>query len=370
MLYIGLMSGTSADGIDGVLVDFQNEHPEVLAACSVGFSAGVKESIESAVARYPDIEDSHMRALDEALAGDFARAVQELAAKAPRGARIGAVGSHGQTIYHGPGDSPPITVQLGDPGRIAALCGITTIGDFRANDLRAGGQGAPLAPGFHNALFRLPGTTRIIINVGGIANLTHLPADPGAPVLGFDSGPGNTLMDQWCRLHIEGTYDDGGRWAASGRADEAFVEALLADPYFELTPPKSTGREYFNLNWMKRRFPGWGDLAPVDLQAGLLSVTARSIASAVSRLNAAGERCELYVCGGGAKNATLMDQIASMAAIEVDTTDALGVPPDQVEACAFAWLAHRRIQGLPGNIPSVTGARSEALLGDIHPPPN
>lgn len=370
MLYIGLMSGTSADGIDGVLVDFHNDHPEILAACTVDFGAGVKESIESVVAQYPDVDNSRIGALDEALARDFARAVQELASKAPRGNRIVAVGSHGQTIYHGPGDSPPVTVQLGSPSRVAALSGITTVGDFRANDLRAGGQGAPLAPGFHNALFRRPGTTRIIINIGGIANLTHLPADPDAPVLGFDSGPGNTLMDQWCRLHRRGAYDDGGHWAASGRADAEFVEALLTDPYFTLTPPKSTGREYFNLDWMKRRFPAWRDLAPEDIQASLLSVTASSIASAVARLTAGDGGGELYVCGGGAKNVTLMDRIALMSEARVETTAALGVPPGRVEACAFAWLAHRRMQDLPGNIPSVTGARSEVLLGEIHRPPS
>jgi len=362
------MSGTSADGIDGVLVDFTGDRPVILEECARDYAAGVKEEIESVIARYPDIEHDCLRQLDEALAADFAAAAGALMAAAPRGIAIQAIGSHGQTIYHGPGDTPPVSIQLGHPRRIAALCGLTTVGNFRANDLRAGGQGAPLAPGFHNAVFRSPETGRVIVNIGGIANLTHLPADTARPVTGWDTGPGNTLMDQWCRLHTGRPYDDGGRWAAGGRAHDALLDALLADDYFDQPEPKSTGREHFNLDWMKRRYPPWQSLAPEDVQASLLEVTVRSIAAGAAQ---AGEqrRCEMYICGGGAANTMLMERLAATVPGSVHTTAALGVAPGQVEPCAFAWLARRRLQGLPGNIPSVTGARRETLLGEVFTPP-
>ena len=367
MPYIGLMSGTSADGIDGALVDVTDDGFRLLATRSRRHSPAVKASIESVIRSYPDVEDTEIERLDEQLGTDFARLAAELIEDAGPGAGITAIGSHGQTIYHGPEDDPPVTVQVGDPQRIADLTGVTTVGNFRANDLRAGGQGAPLAPAFHNAMFRGGGAGRMVVNIGGIANVTRLPADTNASVTGFDTGPGNTLMDQWCCAHTGNAYDAGGEWAARGRAAEAFVQALLADPYFAAPPPKSTGREYFHLEWMKARYPGWRDENPADIQAGLLEVTARSISEAINRVS--GDAVyDTYVCGGGAHNAALMARLGAMMTGKVSTTEALGLSPDWVEACAFAWLAHRRMQGRPGNLPSVTGASREVLLGEIHTP--
>lgn len=367
MLYIGLMSGTSADGIDAALVDLTDSGFRILATRSIHYSSGIRETIESVIRLYPDVDRERIRELDEALGGDFARAGAELARETEPDESITAIGSHGQTVYHGPGDVPPVTVQLANPQIIADRTGLATVADFRRNDLAAGGQGAPLAPAFHKAMFRDAGVDRLIVNIGGIANLTSLPARRDRPVLGFDTGPGNTLMDQWCRLHTGQEYDDGGRWAARGQADERFVQALLDDPYFGLAPPKSTGREYFHLAWIKERFPGWRDADPADIQAGLLEVTARSIARAAAEVGDRGAT-ELYVCGGGARNEILMSRLKDLVAGSVATTDVLGLPPEWVEACAFAWLAHRRIHERPGNLPSVTGADREVLLGEIYTP--
>lgn len=367
MRYIGLMSGTSANGIDGALVELDDDGARILATHSRDYSPGIKDAIESVIANYPHVDDGELRRLDQALGLDFAGAATALLHEAGPDAGIMAIGSHGQTVYHGPYDNPPLTLQLGNAQLIANRTGLTTIGDFRSNDMRQGGQGAPLAPAFHNAAFRCDSTDRMILNVGGIANLTWLPADRSRPVIGFDTGPASTLMDQWCRIHRGDTYDAGGRWALQGTAGEPFVKGLLSDPYFEAPAPKSTGREYFNLDWMKRRYPGWEQESPVDVQAGLLEVTARSIATAAAGIGT-GDRYEMYVCGGGAHNTALIERLGALTGTKVATTESLGLPPDWVEACAFAWLAHRRLQGLPGNLPSVTGAAREVLLGEVYAP--
>lgn len=367
MLYIGLMSGTSADGIDAALVELSGDGFRILATHFRGYSPGIKASIDSVIGRYPDVGDDEVRRLDRALGVEFARAAEALLEGAGPDPGVTAIGSHGQTVYHGPGDAPPVTIQLGNPQLIADRTGLTTIGNFRRNDMREGGQGAPLAPAFHNAMFRDESTDRLIVNIGGIANLTCLPADPARPVVGFDTGPANTLMDQWCHKHKGGAYDADGQWAMQGQVGQPFVQALLDDPYFNAPPPKSTGREYFNLEWMKRRYPRWCDDPPADIQAGLLEVTVRSIAEASEGTCGKG-RYEMYVCGGGAHNTALMRRLGALVGGRVMTTEALGVPPDWVEACAFAWLAHRRLLSLPGNLPSVTGARREVLLGEIYTP--
>lgn len=366
MLYIGLMSGTSADGIDGALVDLADNGFQILATHSQDYSPGIQDAIEDAIRRYRDIDAEKIRHLHEALGADFARAGAALAERAAPGETIAAIGSHGQTVYHGPDDSPPRSVQLGDAQIIADRSGIPTVADFRHADLAAGGQGAPLAPAFHNAMFRATGVDRVIVNIGGIANITRLPGRRDAPVLGFDTGPGNTVMDQWCRLQTGQAYDRDGAWARSGRVPEALVEALLADPWFDLAPPKSTGREYFHLDWMKRRYPDWQTLPAADVQAALLETTARSICRAAwPHGSGAGE---LYVCGGGARNPALMARLTALAPGVVSSTETLGVAPEWVEACAFAWLAYRRLHERPGNLPSVTGARRAVLLGRIHQP--
>jgi anhydro-N-acetylmuramic acid kinase len=361
------MSGTSADGIDAALVDLTDKGFRIIATHSAEFSPGVRETIESVTRLYPRVSEEEMEQLDHALGVDFARAATELVRRAGQEGSIAAIGSHGQTVYHGPGDTPPRSVQVGNPRVIADRTGIITVADFRSNDLRAGGQGAPLAPAFHSAMFRDAEVDRIIVNIGGIANLTSLPARRDRPVLGFDTGPGNTLMDQWCRLHTDQAYDAGGQWAARGRADERFIQALLDDPYFAAPAPKSTGREYFHLDWMKARFPGWRDAEPVNIQAGLLEVTARSIARAVGDTRAK-NKCEIYVCGGGARNEVLLSRLETLCGGRVGTTEELGLPPEWVEACAFAWLAYRRLHDRPGNLPSVTGAAGEVLLGEIFRP--
>ncbi len=366
MLYIGLMSGTSADGIDGVLVDLSDHGFQILATRSVDYSPGIKEAIESVIRLYPEVSEQEIHQLDKALGEDFARVAVELAREAGTDQAIAAVGSHGQTVYHGPGEDPPRSLQLADPGLIASRTGLTVVADFRSNDIRAGGQGAPLAPAFHNAMFRNADANRLVVNIGGIANLTSLPAHRDKPVLGFDTGPGNTLMDQWCRLHTGRAFDAGGRWAARGRMDEDLVAALLSDPYFAAAAPKSTGREYFHLDWMKERYPGWREVPAVDLQASLLEVTVRSIARAA--MDTGGGDAEVYICGGGARNDALMARLDALVRGGVATTDALGLPAEWVEACAFAWLAHRRIHERPGNLPSVTGASREVLLGSLHVP--
>lgn len=367
MLYIGLMSGTSADGIDGALLEITDSDFRILATHSGAFSPGIQAAIESVVRDYPDVDRNELNRLDAALGADFARVAEALRRQAGPGAVIQAIGSHGQTVYHGPGDEPPVSIQIADPQTIADRTGLTTVGQFRLNDMRAGGQGAPLAPAFHDAMFRDAGAERLVANIGGIANITVLPAEPGAPVLGFDTGPGNTLMDGWCRASTGRAFDDAGEWAATGQADEAFVEALLADPYFALPAPKSTGREYFHLDWMKARWPAWREADPADIQAGLLEVSVRSICEAAARASAGGP-CEMFVCGGGAYNAALMQRLVGRAPGRVATTAALGLPPEWVEACAFAWLAHRRLRELPGNLPSVTGAAREVMLGDVFTP--
>jgi anhydro-N-acetylmuramic acid kinase len=282
--------------------------------------------------------------------------------------RIRAIGSHGQTILHLPDAALPVSLQIGDPNVIARETGITTVADFRRMDIAAGGQGAPLAPAFHAAQFRISSRDRCVLNIGGIANLTILPGARSRTVRGHDTGPGNGLMDDWSRRHIGTEFDRDGRWAGRGQTATVLLRALLADPYFRRNPPKSSGREHFNLEWLdrilrrlQRRLPA------VDVQATLLELTATSIADAFRRH---APRCrELLVCGGGVHNKLLMRRLHEhLAGVLVRSTDAYGLDPDCIEAVTFAWLAKRRLERRPGNLPSVTGARRPVLLGAIHAP--
>jgi anhydro-N-acetylmuramic acid kinase len=278
---------------------------------------------------------------------------------------IQAIGSHGQTVRHRPDATHPFTLQLGDPSVISELTGITTVADFRRRDMAAGGQGAPLAPAFHAAQFRSTQRNRLILNIGGIANVTYLPADQSAQVIGFDTGPGNTLLDQWTHHHLREPFDRDGKWAESGVVSNTLLDSMLADPYFELTPPKSSGREYFHLAWLTHHLSRAGGTESAEnVQATLLALTAQSIAMNVRRFLPPVN--EIYVCGGGAHNRGLMTQLATQfTPASLQTTEALGIHPDWVEAVAFAWLAHRTIAGAPGNLPSVTGARHARVLGGI-----
>ena len=364
MHYIGLMSGTSVDGIDAALVSIPaNGQLALLATHQHPFPTAVRDAIQALMQPGPN-EVEREGELDVQLGQLLAEAAQALLAKSGVSkTSIRAIGSHGQTIRHRPHASYPFTRQIGNPSVIAESTGITTVADFRARDLAAGGEGAPLVPAFHRWHFRKPGVSRVILNIGGIANVTWLPASESSAVLGFDTGPGNTLLDQWITRHRREPYDRDGAWAASGRVQNDLLAQLMADEYFIKAPPKSTGREHFNLAWLAQRLAG--KVAPEDVQATLAEFTAASIAQGLKFLPEKIE--EVFLCGGGSHNRDLLDRLrALLPGIPVSTTEALGMDPDWVEAAAFAWLAHQTLAGHAGNLPSVTGARHPVLLGGIY----
>jgi len=363
-LFIGLMSGTSMDAVDAVLVDLGGAQPQLLATHHQPLPPTLREELIDIASPGDDGIDRVGR-LDAQLGELFAAsalAVTEAGRRTPE--RIAAIGSHGQTVRHRPGTTPPFTVQIGDPNIIAERTGITTVADFRRRDVAAGGQGAPLVPAFHAAIFHTPDRDRAILNIGGMANLSVVPAAVEAEVFGFDTGPGNTLMDAWCQRHLGMPFDEGGRWGASGEVDTALLARLLEAPYLRGVPPKSTGREEFNLPWLEERLVG--NEAPQDVQATLCAFTAASAADALERFAPATE--EVLVCGGGAYNPTLMEALEGRLGNRyLASTSAYGVDPRWVEAIAFAWLAQRTLAGLPGNLPAVTGARHRVILGGIYP---
>ena len=360
-LFIGALSGTSVDGIDVALVRFAPQ-PRVLAARTLPLPADLQASLRTISDQTPL---GRVAELDVRVARCFADAILALLADSgTQASQIRAIGSHGQTAWHAPWGSTPYTIQIGDPNIIAQATGITTVADFRRRDIAAGGQGAPLVPAFHHDVFRSDAETRCILNLGGIANVTVLPRDASAPVSGFDTGPANTLLDGWARRHLGKSYDDGGRWAASGTVSPALLERLLADPYFQRPAPKSTGPEHFNLHWLQSHLEQLPAIAPADVQATLLELTANSVAAAIEA--SAGEAAAVYVCGGGAHNLQLLRRLQQLlASRRVVTTDELGLDPDYVEAAAFAWLARRTLRGETGNLPAVTGACEAVILGGI-----
>ncbi|TAN04038.1 MAG: anhydro-N-acetylmuramic acid kinase [Rhodanobacteraceae bacterium] len=362
-LYLGLISGTSADGIDVALARFA-PRLKVLAAHTFAYPDGLRQRVVDLARSTASITLDDLGHLDVEIGECFAEAALALLGEAGVAAReVTALGSHGQTVCHRPTGPHPFTLQLGDANVIAERSGIVTIADFRRADMAAGGQGAPLLPALHAAALADPMTPRAVLNLGGIANLTLLA--PGKPVLGFDTGPANCLLDAWA-LRKRGTpRDEGGAWAQSGRTDDALLARLLDDPYFAAPAPKSTGREVFNLDWLDARLPG--GLEPANVQATLLQLTARSIADALR--TSAPEIRELYACGGGVHNAALMDALRrELPGVKLATTAALGLDPDFVEAVGFAWLARARMENLPGNLPSVTGARGPRVLGGVYAP--
>ncbi|HEY0862608.1 MAG TPA: anhydro-N-acetylmuramic acid kinase [Lacunisphaera sp.] len=363
-LFIGTLSGTSVDGIDAALVRF-SPAPALVAAHSLKFPEDLRQDL-LALGVPGANEIDRLGQADVRLGRLFAQAVNELLARAGVAAKeIAAIGSHGQTIRHRPGLAAPFTLQIGDPNLIAAETGIPVVADFRRKDMALGGQGAPLVPAFHDAVFRQPGTDRVIVNIGGIANVTVLSGHATRPVLGFDTGPGNTLLDGWCRRCLNEPMDRNGAFAASGRPHPGLLAALLGDPYFNQAPPKSTGPEYFSAGWLQGHLAAAGHPAPADVQATLLGLTARSIADAIRQLPGL-ERPAVYVCGGGAYNGALMQALqAELPGSTVATTDALGLPMDWIEAMAFAWLARQRLHEKPGNSPFVTGASRPAVLGGL-----
>ncbi len=364
--YVGLISGTSVDGIDAVVADLSTARPQLLAAQTLPWDAPLHAKLLATLNRPEAVSLNELGELDAALGDAFAAAALAVIATAGlRPTDITAIGSHGQTLFHAPSAHPPFTLQAGDPSRIAARTGVTTVADFRRRDMAEGGQGAPLVPALHQALFTHAEIPRAIVNIGGIANLTLLPANGGA-ASGFDTGPGNGLMDAWTAKHKQQPFDPSGEWARSGVTDTDLLEHLLREPYLRLPPPKSTGRELFNLPWLQARLDaGFAGLSAATVQATLAEFTAVSIAAA---LQEAGSADELYVCGGGAHNAYLLERLQThLPTCRIASTAALGLEPDWVEATAFAWLAMRTLAGECGNLPTVTGARREVVLGAIYP---
>lgn len=369
-LYIGLMSGTSLDGVDGVLIDFASTQgpPITLRAHHHRPFDSTLRSELLALNAAGDNELHRAALAANAIAQTYAAVIGELLKLGGATAdEVKAIGAHGQTVRHRPGafDGTGYTVQLLNGALLAELTGIDVISDMRQRDVAAGGQGAPLAPGLHSALFGAPGQTRAVLNLGGIANLTILGAD--ATVTGFDCGPACALLDGWCLRHRGQPLDEGGRWAATGQVLEPLLAALLDEPYFGLPPPKSTGRDLFNLAWLDAHLARHAPNAtPADVQATLAALTVRSIAQDVRRH--AGTASLLLACGGGAHNAHLMRELAAqLPFLRLTTTASLGLPVDQVEGAAFAWLAHRFVERQPGNLCAVTGALGPRLLGTFHP---
>lgn len=366
-IYIGLMSGTSVDGIDAALVDFKTPVPSLLAHHYLPCPAHIrKEVLDLCKPGHNEIE--RMGALDIDLGVLFADAALSVLKKASLKARdVQAIGSHGQTVRHAPFQTRPFTLQIGDPNTIAAQTGITTVADFRRYDIACGGQGAPLVPAFHHYLFTSSSKDRAIVNIGGIANLTILRHDHQKAPIGYDTGPGNVLIDGWFSLyHANSFFDAEGAWGAQGTVDAHLLEQLLADKYFQLPPPKSTGREHFNLAWLNQYLCQYKTgPSPIDVQATLVELTASTIIKAVKNELLQGE---VLVCGGGAHNTFLMSRLKSLAGprFELATTQSFGAPPDYLEAMAFAWFARQRLRQMPGNIPSVTGAKQAVILGGVY----
>lgn len=365
-LYLGLMSGTSADGVDAVLAEFDaGRFVGLRGDHHLDYAPALRSRLIAVSLQQAALSPRELASLDADIGEHFAQAAEQLLQSSSTPAEpVRAIGSHGQTLFH---DGPAgLSLQLGDPNRIAERTGIAVVADLRRRDLALGGQGAPLVPAFHHALFASAEESRCVLNVGGIANITRLPSTDAATVTGFDTGPGNGLLDEWVQQVWGKPYDPNGTYAASGRAHAPMIDALLADPYFALAPPKSTGRDYFRLDWMRRLFPDFSGLAPADVQASLSEVTARSIAAAIATSGPAPGR--VLVCGGGSRNGFLMQRLrALLPASPVEPTDDYGLAAEWVEAAAFAWLAMRTVHGLGGNLPSVTGARATAVLGGVYP---
>ncbi|TKS53122.1 anhydro-N-acetylmuramic acid kinase [Luteimonas yindakuii] len=376
-VFLGLMSGTSADGIDAALVrfaDIDGRHPRLQAELLFGRTYAWDPTLRARLVELGQhdlplgLDD--VGELDTRIATALADAAsQSLADSGLRAAEVAAIGSHGQTLRHRPhgralDGRDRFTLQLGDPGLIAERTGITTVADFRRRDVAAGGQGAPLLPALHAALLQHPHEPRAVLNLGGIANLTLLPAGRAHDaVRGFDTGPANGLLDAWCQRHRGQPYDRGGLFAASGQVDQALLARLRDEPWFALPPPKSSGRDQFHLGWVESRLAGRE--SPADVQATLLALTVTTVADALRASGA--ETARVIACGGGVHNPVLMQALAAALPCELESSTAHGLDPDFVEAMGFAWLARQTLRGLPGNLPSVTGAAGPRVLGGIYP---
>jgi len=364
--YIGLMSGTSLDGIDAGIYDFSEQQPKAISFYYQAYPEEIKHIIRQFSQASASLSIAEFGSLDTQLGEFYAQACLKLLTQAKIAPNdIRAIGSHGQTLYHSPNSVHPFSLQIGDPNIICQRTGITTIADFRRKDIAAGGQGAPLVPAFHRALFTNPQQNNLIINIGGIANITYLPKDPLQPIFGFDTGPGNTLMNHWIMHHQQKSYDNNGDWAASGVVQDSLLAQFKQDPYFSQAMPKSTGTEYFSDRWLTQNLSTQTHYNAEDIQRTLCQLTAETITD--SLLSTAPDTDAAYICGGGVHNKLLMKSLAEQLDFPVLSTEVLGVHPDQVEAMAFAWLAKQTLNGLTGNLPETTGANSPVILGAIYP---
>ena len=362
-LYVGAISGTSVDGLDLALLE-DGQRPCIVSGETVNLPPELRHALLALSRPGEDGLDAY-GAADAALGDFIGCAINDFLQRTGTSrSSVHAIGSHGQTVRHRPQSTPRFTVQIGDPHRIAERTGILTVADFRRRDMAAGGQGAPLVPPFHRALFGATDETRAVLNIGGIANLTLLPGDMEKPVRGFDTGPGNGLMDAWIAEQRGDRFDADGAWGASGTPNSTLLADCLADPFFSASPPKSTGREYFHLDWLRAR-PCFAGLSSADVQATLRCLTAESIALALNAWCPGARR--VIVCGGGRRNQRLMRELADRIPCQVETSEAFGVDGDSLEAAAFAWLAARRLALDPGNEPAVTGASGLRVLGAVYP---
>lgn len=364
-IYIGLMSGTSADGIDAVALEWNEGKIRILGHLEHSYAPELRQDIVELCQPGPN-EVQRLGQLDHRLGLAFAdTALKLIETLRLKPSEITAIGSHGQTVRHQPPGSLdfPFTLQIGDPNIIAERTGITTVSDFRRRDMAVGGQGAPLAPAFHQAAFGNSSEVRVIVNLGGIANITVL--RPGHDTLGFDTGPANVLLDSWIQRHRSLPYDKDGHWASTGIFQSELLEILLQHSYFRKDPPKSTGREDFHLDWLDQQLEILPPLKPADVQATLVELTAISVSRDIE--DHAHDCKAIYLCGGGANNPLLREGIEQHSGIGTYTTTELGIDPQQVEGAAFAWLAHQALQRLPGNSPSTTGADKAVILGGIYP---
>lgn len=364
--YIGLMSGTSIDAIDVVLAQIDEQEIKVTAAHTHPIPITIKQAIFD-LCQPGENEIDRMGKLDHQLGSLFAEAANRLIEQSgvdPK--QIKAIGSHGQTIRHRPDSDHPFTLQIANPALICQLSNITTVADFRRADMAAGGQGAPLVPAFHDALFSHATKDRVILNIGGMANISILPANENIAVSGFDTGPGNVLLNAWIAEHKQQPYDENGTWSSSYTYDQILLNSLLSHPYFKKQPPKSTGRETFDLSWINKVLSGLkASVKPGIVQSTLCELTARSITDAIK--NHAPHTAEILVCGGGAHNRDLIARIESQSQLTVKLTDEFGIKADYVEAAAFAWFARQTLHMEPANLPSVTGAKHPVILGAIYP---
>ncbi|MDO8954268.1 MAG: anhydro-N-acetylmuramic acid kinase [Gammaproteobacteria bacterium] len=374
-LYIGVMSGTSLDGIDCVLVNFNGKKMQLIAGLHMAYPKALREKLLKLCQDFT-INVKDLGCLHTELAENYSLAINALLnnTKTPA-AKVCAIGNHGQTIYHYPEGKFPFTMQIGNAAVIAARTGIPVVADFRSMDMAMGGQGAPLVPAFHLSVFAKKAKNIAVVNIGGMANVTLLSSwipdragnDNKNSILGFDTGPGNVLMDAWIQLHKKQPFDKNGAWAKSGKLNMDLLKALMSEPFFKRKPPKSTGRELFNLNWLKSKLVKFKGIQFEDVQATLLEFTAQTITLGMKLAKFKAD--EIYICGGGAFNHTLMLRIAALnPEANVDTSSKLGIDPSWIEAMAFAWLAKQTMEGKPGNLPSVTGAKQACILGAVYSP--